>query len=187
MGESQPHAETVRKLAALTDIKAIAEAAGIPTAAVCDPMVNAVCGPFECEWVRGHFSADYTALSGLLYTGASTTVDVRMNALVGCFIRNFIDARKMTVSRLIADVEAGSSPECTVLCLPDFLAEKTGAMEPAQIERLYDLLVSRGSQERKTLLYVPSLDEARTAYGSDIADFLSTHFVPVTGEDVPTA
>jgi hypothetical protein len=123
----------------------------------------------ELEWVL-NFRAHQEHGRGLVLCGEQA--DVKMMAITAALLRNFIDARIMTVTNLL---ENDTSP--SVLLVPNFYVKAMNKALPAwQVQKLYDRLLERYSQNRPTVLYVESLAGLEKDYGSVLARHLKDHY-----------
>jgi len=136
-----------------------------------------VCSAKELEWVSNSPTHARNDIAGLVYVGVSDVED-RMNAMCGAFLRNFIDARVVTVQQLI---EPSGGPNPTVLLCPNFFLAKGAGGDVAQWEstRLYGLLLQRFNQGRLSVLYVADMDVLGTQYGAVFQKHIERHYTEV--------
>jgi hypothetical protein len=151
-------------------VKAIdryAQQAGIPVAAICTHLAHYV-GEDEQEWVSEYLASPRNdPPPGLLYVGAWPDVGTRMTGIAGAFIRNFVDARVVTVHQL---VEA-DFPDCAVLLVPNFYAPG-GNLTAWRAAKLVDGVLVRLHAGRPVVLHVADLDTMETAYGAPLRNAL---------------
>ena len=121
---------------------------------------------------------------GLLLTGLHKPgADTKMQAMTCTFLRNFIDARVLTVQHLLDEhEEAGIFPDPTVLLIPNLFVVQTGkALTAWMTQLLYDLLLSRHVAGRMTIAYVEDMDGLGKVYGSYFKQHLAEHYIEAKG------
>lgn len=133
------------------------------------------CPPAEVTWASNYRKMD-PDIGGLCLTGASGGVDVRMMAMCAAFLRNFINARVVTLYSLIeGDSEEYEVPE--VLLIPNFYVSTHGkTLTGWMIAKLHDFLMKRMVAGNKTVVYAQSLEQLRMDYGDILYDFIKTHY-----------
>lgn len=159
----------------LADLTKVTQVAGIPAKYVWSKL-SAYCGHDELAWVR---SIRHVATDGLAYTGKlSIPVDNKMFAITGAMLRNYIDARVMTVQDVLQKLKDGDMPTPTVLLIPNFCIEKGegGDIPQWQASSLLGLLYSRAAKEQKTVIYITSKVVLEKQYGSAIASHVEAHY-----------
>ena len=142
------------------------------------------CGPEEVEWVtkfRRH-QADGESF-GLCYLRKSPDAapDVRMAAIAGALVRNFVRARVMTLGTVLDLLAAGEPVEATCLLIPNFFLAKNegGTIAPWQVSALYDLLTHRGSMGLQTVISASSMVELGSEYGNAFSALVRNHYTVV--------
>lgn len=163
----------------IDDLPALARAANIPVQTVWTSMVG-VCTHAEIEYVRGLRRKSLDGVSGLVYLGASPSLPMtnRMMAMAGACLRNYIDARVMTLDDLLQGLKLGSLGTPTVLLVPNFFVgvKDGGKVAEWQISGLLSMLYSRQAEGLQTVLYVKSLTELSSAYGAAFKQHLDANF-----------
>lgn len=162
----------------LADLDKVVEIAGVQPKFVWTKL-SSFCGQEDIAWVRQFRSAD---TDGLAYTGKlDHPVETKMMAIVGAFLRNYIDARIMTVQEVIARLKDDSMPVPTVLLIPNFCIEKGdgGDIPQWQVSSLLGLLFSRVSKGLKTVIYTPSLAALEKNYGQPFRAHVEAHYTVV--------
>lgn len=136
------------------------------------------CDEDEVEWVR-NFPRNKREGLNLLLTGKNSNPETRCMAITGTLVRNFVDARIMTLRSIIDDADRALEP--TVLVVPNLYVSSFGKQLSAwQIQSLYDLMLNRLSANNKvTVAYVESLTALEADYGSLFAEHLKEHFLIV--------
>lgn len=124
--------------------------------------------PDEIQLIRSMPQWDQSGLRGLVYSG-SFSAHARLLAICGCMIRNFTDARFLTVHQLIDGVKADSHlRDVSVIALPDLyvsLQNGKSGMSPWQVADLYDILQTRVSSDLVTFGYVDNMQRLKSDYG----------------------
>lgn len=160
----------------IQDVGYYAELAGIQPHWIWQPLSPYV-GEMELEWVT-KFRRQH---AGLLFIGESdpeggSGAAKRMEAIVGCLVRNFLDARMRTLDEAL---EASEETQlCTLLAIPDLCA--SGEVQAGyRAAAVWGLLTRRATAGRKTVAYVRRLDFVAAALGQVVADHLHANFVEV--------
>lgn len=159
----------------LIDLDRFAETAGIPPVMVWSRL-NEFCSPEEVDWVR-HIKQSETV--GMVFVGAfGMPVEDKMMAIAGACLRNYIDARVMSVQDVIVRIKEQTMPNPSVLLIPNFCLEKGDGGDIAQwnISSLLGLLLSRLSKNLKTVLYVGSMAALEKNYGESFRKHIASHY-----------
>jgi hypothetical protein len=162
------HGELIR------DVAMYARLAGIRREWLWQPLADHV-EKREAGWASGYRSLVDRGIRGLLYVGAVNGVNDRMQAMVGCLVRNFIDARIRPTSQAITrigPIEESPPAACSVLFLPD-LCTGPGAQPDWFVRETISLFLERDAAGKQTVAYVQSMDMVRQVYGDCLADLLS--------------
>lgn len=160
----------------ITNLKKYAGKAGIPPKYVWSKL-SQYCSDADVTWVRKMREGTDC---GLIYTGTAYNVPVedKMMAIAGACLRNFIDARMMTVQDVIFRLKDESMPYPTVILVPNFCMSKddVSSVAPWQAAALLGWLYSRLAKNLKTVLYVGDMKTLESAYGEAMAKHLSAHY-----------
>lgn len=160
----------------LADLTKVVEVAGIPAKFVWTKL-SSFCGKEEIAWLRTLRSSEQ---DGLAYTGKlNNPVEDKMMAMVGACLRNYIDARLMSVQDVIQLTKDGDMPSPTVLLIPNFCVDKAegGDIAQWQTSSLLGLLYTRASKGQKTVLYASSLAALEKNYGRPFRDTVEAHYL----------
>jgi hypothetical protein len=158
----------------LMDIEHVCTTANIPQSFVHTSMAK-FCLPNDVEWVMNYPMEKAAGRGGLVITGSNS--EPRCMAITGALIRNFIDARVVTLNSLIEDAKTRAS-DPTVMVIPNlFMSTHGKPMTSWQIQKLYDILLNRLVSNRLTVVYVQDMNQLADAYGSLMAEHLTNHFV----------
>lgn len=168
----------------IQDMEHICYTAGIPAKCVEESMVGKAREP-EIEWFK-KFNKEKSEHAGLMFLGSADVLN-RMMYLTGALVRNFIDARLVTMSNVIPmkeNKEAQIDPvEPTVLLISN-LHVKTHGGKPLtawQIQILYDALISRLTAGKQTVVFVESLEGLGTDYGILFKELLLNNYKQIKG------
>ena len=161
-------------------IEGFARDAGIQPKWIWTALAN-TCGPDEVDYVR-KFKRHQAGgeVHGLCYLRKSRDAapEVRMAAIAGALVRNFVRARVMTLGTVLDLLAAGEPVEATCLLIPNFFVAKTqgGTIAPWQVSALYDLMTHRGSMGLQTVIAASSIAEMGSEYGSAFTAMVRNHF-----------
>lgn len=141
------------------DIDRIAQIARVPKKMIWTPLSKNA-GPQEIAYVTGFKRlANAEKSAGLLYTGKTSPL-TRMQAVCGALVRNFIDARVMTLQEVLAEIKFGGEIDCTCLLIPNFYEGKDMSKYlGSQASDITSMILSRHTQGMQTVLYVSSMSE----------------------------
>lgn len=161
------HPEVHKRI--IEDMERVCEIANVPASFVRHSM-KSFCQETEIEWVRSFNIHRKNGEYGLLITGTDKS-ETRCMAIVGTLVRNFIDARIMTLSSVITDPEEAKTP--TVLVIPNLYMSSFGKQFTAwQIQSVYDVLLNRLTTNKPTVVCVESITGLETSYGSVFAEHI---------------
>lgn len=157
------------------EIESVARRAGIPVQMVWTSMKD-ICSEDELEYVRQLRRKSPEGVYGLVYVGKSQGVHSildRMSAVAAACVRNYINAQVMNVNDVIRNVQAGTMPEPTVLCIPNFYIGAEADIPQWRSGALLDMLYSRQQSGLQTFLYVKDMDGLKSDYGESFAEHLN--------------
>jgi hypothetical protein len=159
----------------IKDIAHVSAVANIPQAFIQQSIVG-VCDPTEIQWVK-KFRMYRETRAGLVLQ-SKTEAEVHCMAICGALVRNFIDARVVSLSTLLEGAKTGNAPDPTVLIIPNFFQESLGKNLPAwRVAELYDLLLSRYTAGRPTVVAIDNMDAMGAAYGSSFTQHFASHYL----------
>lgn len=162
------------------DIENVAKAAGIPVKMVWTSAAT-YCTEDELDYTRTLPQHAAAGAYGYYYTGTkhAQPVHMRMMALAGACVRNFINAKVMTLQDVLTCIRKDAMPKPTVLFIPNFfISKEQGGTVPAwQVSGLLGLLLNRQAEDLQTYLYVEDMDDMAAQYGEAFRDHLTTYFV----------
>lgn len=163
------------------DLKSICDIAGIPDHFVFTKF-STYCGEEEKEWLRDIRHPEPNK-AGLVYTGSIDSINNRMMAIAGCCLRNFIDARVMTVQDVLLHEKQKELNRPKLVLVPNFFLAKSGGGNIAtwEISALLGWLYHRYAKELQTVLYVADMKLLANEYGQSFANHLKKHFYFIDG------
>jgi hypothetical protein len=156
-----------------------ARRANIPEAMILHKMSQFECSAAEIDYVKNLKRQAIKGNYGLVYHGKETKpVMTRMMGVAGACVRNFVEARLITLQEMLANIKEGDTPTSTVLLIPNFFVAKSegGKIADWHIAELLGVLYARMAKGQQTLLYVSDLEALRKTYGDPIASHLQNHF-----------
>lgn len=168
----------------IADIQGVVKQAGIPESYVWTPM-SMYCGETELDFVINLSThVDSTEpVFGMVYLGnvEGKPINDRMMSIAGACLRNYVNAKVMTLMEVIAALKEGNMPSPTVLLIPNFFMGRSGSGKIAEWETplLLDMLYKRQQESKQTVLYVSDLESLEVEYGHAFTDHLDGKFVPV--------
>lgn len=172
--ESQSVLDPVRHARLLEDIEKISMTSGVPTKFIKTSM-KAWCHDIELDYVS-NFRVLKSSHPGLLLP-ANTNVEERCMAIGGAFLRNFIDARVMSLLKVLDLVEAAEMPSPTVLLIPNLQINSSGKALPSwKVGQIYDLLVDRWSAGKQTVIGVESTSALSAGYGAAFSNHIKSYY-----------
>lgn len=168
----------------MADIHGVVQQAGIPESYVWTPM-STYCGETEIDFVI-NLSTHVDSIKpvfGMVYIGnvEGKPINDRMMAIAGACLRNYINAKVMTLMEVLTALRDNSMPSPTVLLIPNFFMGRSGSGKIAEWETplLLDMLYKRQQESKQTVLYVSAIDALEAEYGHAFTDHLDGKFVPV--------
>lgn len=160
----------------LADLSRIAAKAGIPPQYIWTKLSDFCTAP-DIAWVRRMREGTD---QGLIYTGTNFSVPVedKMMAIAGACLRNYINAKMMTVQEVLLKLKNDDEPTCTVILVPNFSMAKddVSGVAPWQAASLLGWLYSRMARNQKTVLYVGAMKTLEEVYGEAMARHLNAHY-----------
>lgn len=162
----------------VVELDNVCEIAGVRRKHVINSM-KGICSAEEMEWVRRFPQHRENECAGLAYVGASQ-IQERMSALCGALVRNFIDARIVTVQSLI-DMK-DPPPDPTVLIVPNFFIGKSGGGDLAtwHTTALLGVLIQRLNHSRLTVVGISDMNAMALQYGHTFREIIEAYYTQVS-------
>lgn len=149
-----------------SDLEAFAERAGIPPEAICTALGDYV-GPEEERWIREVLKSRRSPSPGFCYVGHWHDVTHRMAGMCGALVRNFVNARVLTVERFVEE-----RPDTAVVLIPNF---HPGQIPGWMVAKLADAFVGRAGI-KSTVITASTFEALREDYGGVVADLVTRRF-----------
>lgn len=162
--------DSVRHARLLADFDHICAIANVKPQFVHSSMKHQ-CDADEIDWVV-NFRMYRSTLAGLVIVEKTDSQD-RCYAICGALVRNFIDARVITLNNLLDAVTDKSVPEPTVMVIPNLYVPSLPAWKSSL---LYDVLLSRFTANLPTVVAVESMSKLQSLYGKAVHQHLTSHF-----------
>jgi hypothetical protein len=163
----------------LLNAEAVCAKAGVPIATLWSRL-SAVSGGEEYDWVR---DLKRTEDGGLLFLGKQAVpVEEKMRGIIGVCLRNYTDARMLSVQDVIRRLKSDEMVDPTVLLIPNFSLESDTGMKDWQSHELHGLLITRATEGRKTIMYADSWEAIGKQYGASLREHLETYYAVSTAK-----
>jgi hypothetical protein len=162
----------------VADLPGIARTANIPPQYVYKHSMKGTCSQAEVNWVRTFKTLVDKDIAGLALHGQHHTYE-RMLTIAGALIRNFIDARVMTLQSVIDQLKGGLAIEGTVVLIPNFHVspEKGGQLHPRFVGLLLDWMYQRYGEQKQTIIGIEGIEQIREDYGDDVCQLIAEHYM----------
>jgi hypothetical protein len=135
------------------------------------------CGDKEREWLKTIRSPE-DGQAGMVFTGSVVNVEDRMMAIVGACLRNYLDARLVTVQEILKMEKAHKNFEPPLICIPNFFLQKSSGGDIAtwEVSTLLGWLHRRFAADLQTVLYIADMQLLKSQYGVAFYDHITAHF-----------
>lgn len=162
------------------NLRKFAETAGIPEELIYTPLEKNV-SKREVQFMADQHLFFKNGFKGLLYSGDfDCSMLDRMSALVGCFVRNFMDAQVMLMSEVMENLKGGYEITATILAVPDFylVGNSVGKkMFDADASMLLSFLFRRANAKHLTLIHIEDVNAFEMEFGVSFGKFIDTYQV----------
>jgi hypothetical protein len=136
----------------------------------------------EVDWLARFRAHKASGKAGLCLMGEGQNAEVKMMAMAAALIRNFIDARVVTLGSMRNEAGEFAPPNPSVLLVPTFCVSFDGKpLATWQVQELYSMLVDRMAAGKMTVLYVVNWKMLRAQFGPTVTEFVQNNFT-VLGE-----
>lgn len=166
----------------LADLGHWSRQAGIPESFVFSSIHKYCDKAAELEYVESLLDPNIDVI-GMMYTGkiGGASINDRMMAIAGVCLRNYINAKVMTVQDVIQSLKDNTMPSPTVLLIPNFfMSSKKGHIAEWQVSGLLGMLYKRQQEGKQTVLYLSNKKELEAEYGESFTAHMNGKFVPIT-------
>lgn len=164
------------------DIRHVAHQAGVPEAMLHRSAAE-FCPDAVAEWFADMPKHRGSLQPGLCLVGKFPhTPSLIMQAMAAAYLRNYIDARVYTVTQLFEIREVEGLPDPSVMLISHLFMSLHGKPLTAwQVHTLMDLLSSRFTAGKITVVHVESLPKLAAEYGDAFAQHIKEHYRIVEG------
>lgn len=163
----------------IEDIERYADVANVPVSMIHEPLAQ-YCSSEEVAWIKGIMLHRENRVAGLCLTGIDSKrpVETRMWAMAAALLRNYVDARILTMTTLLDEHKDGEVESPTVLLIPNLYVEYAGGKPNTnwQVNILQDILMRRMVEKKITIIYVQSIEGLKKNFGEGIGVFIETHW-----------
>lgn len=161
----------------ISNIREYAKTANIPVQYIWS-ILGDHCLQEDFTWVK---QIRHVPESGMVYIGQpkdKLPIEDIMMAITGTLVRNYVDARMMTLQSILNHIEGNSMPMPTVLLIPNFFLPQNngGKIATWEVSSLLSLLLERTAADKKTILYVSNPLELEKEYGTAFKAHLTSHY-----------
>lgn len=153
--------------------------AGIPPFALLRPL-SASCTEQEIDLLKKIKHLMHQGVPGICYHGEfDSPVESKFVALVAMCMRNYMDARLMTVHTIKEMINEGTMPRPRILAIPNFYLKKGdgGELAPWDAGALQGMLLDRFNRGLFTVLYVQGLKAMSKEWGGSLVNHISNHYI----------
>lgn len=166
----------------ISSLPDVARTAGIPQHMIHRSMKDYLSAD-ELKWFV-NIRQNMQKWAGACFVGEhEPSINTKMMAICAALLRNFMDARVVTMAGLITATEAGDSLDATVLLVPNFSVDLEGGKPYTawQMSAVHDVLVERMAAGLPTILYARSMESLRKHYGEELEKFIAEHWALLEG------
>lgn len=122
-------------------------------------------------WVRDYNMSKSSGLIIKAGDAADCPMVCAASLIVAAFLRNYIDARVMSIHALVSETKAGRYEDPTVLILSNFATGDT--LAKWEITTVSSILIERQLKGKRTVLFAKSMTVISSLYGDNLAYILS--------------
>lgn len=167
----------------VSELESVSRSANIPASMVWTSM-HSYCSKEEIHFVTSMMKEASNGICGLAYLGEEKGVGVmsRMMAIAGACLRNFINARVMTLQEVLNGIKTNTLSDPTVMLIPDFFVggKASGAIADWQLSGLASMLLARQSRGQLTFLYVQDVQKLELDYGVTFSNLILSKYKTVS-------
>lgn len=179
--------DEVQHIQLLSDIAGYTRTAGIPEHYVWTS-AKEYCGDTELAYIdtikKSLHERDGSNI-GMVYEGdvEGAAINERMMSIAGVCLRNYINAKVMTVQAVLDALKAQTMPtNVSVLLIPNFFSSRAdgGRIAEWEVANLLGLLYQRQQDGKHTVLHVSNMKELGKEYGPSFKKHLQSKFIKIT-------
>ena len=160
------------------NIEVYAKQAGIPEHYVYHTSIGILEGK-EVKYAKTWNELPSKHVFGGYYTQKSEGYMERIYSIIGLSLRNYIDARIITLQDLITALKNGESIDNTLVCIPNLSVHKNsgGDVPSWQLSIVVGWLLGRINGKKQTIIYFEDTNTLKQQYGSLVETHIYNHFV----------
>jgi len=161
----------------IADISNVCRTANIPQNMLWQSATQ-YCSTVELDWLR-HFNVNKKQGRNLLLTGNHMVVpEVKMMSMAAALIRNFKDARLVTVNTIVdAHDDKVEIPDPSIMFIPNLYVRQGGKSLPSwKAQIIYDVLLDRLASSKPVVAYVEDLEAMGKEYGNSFVQHFKAHY-----------
>lgn len=170
----------------LADIDGYTRTAGIQPHYVWTS-IHSYCGDDEIayvETIKDSLTHQESDAIGMVYLGDidGASINDRMMSIAGVCLRNYINAKVMTVQDVLSAMKSESMPgNVSVLLIPNFFISRHngGHIADWEVSNLLGMLYKRQQEGKHTIIYVSDMKELEAEYGESFKKHIHGKFVPI--------
>ncbi len=154
-----------------------AEAAGIPEFYIYNS-AKQILNEDALDYLTGWGLNSERAVGGAWFSGINNCTD-SMYAMVGVMLRNFKDAKYITIQDLIAGVKSGKPPESRLVCIPNFALDKAqgGDVASWELAHVVGWMLSAHGAGQQVVAYCQTPELVNSIYGGVLDRHFDNHFI----------
>jgi hypothetical protein len=158
------------------DLDHVAASAGVPPIYLTRSM-EGVCSQEEIDWFLSNPLSTNSDSAGLVYTSLSFNEE-RLILLAAAFLRNYINAKIMSLQQVIDVCSKGGSPNCTVLLIPNFYLSRDsgGDISSWKISYILGMMYDRLSKNQLTVIHCETLSAMAASYGDSFSSLINNNY-----------
>lgn len=162
----------------IKDLPRFAQTANIPQSMVYEPL-SSYCGEDEIQWVANLKNHVDKGRFGMVYFGSgyNPRVDLRMMAIAGACLRNFLDARVLPLHVLLDKEE---TPDPTLLLIPSFCTTETTTLASWKRLEVADIILQRQFAGKMTVVQVDDVSALAKVYGVAVQDLIVNSYQQIS-------
>lgn len=171
----------------LADLDGYTRTAGIPEHFVWTSVKDYCTEEAEMDYVlsiKGSLQAKDGRVIGMVYLGDvdGAAINDRMMSIAGICLRNYINAKVMTLQDVLGALKTDTLPgNVSVLLIPNFFSSRSdgGRIAEWEVAGLLGMLYKRQQEGKHTVLHVSSLKELAAEYGTSFKKHLDGKFAVI--------
>ncbi len=171
----------------LADIEGYTRTAGIPEHFVWTPVTQYCETEEEMDYImsiKKRLHNKDGEIIGMVYIGDvdGAAINERMMSIAGVCLRNYINAKVMTVQDVLLAMKQDEMPSnVSVLLIPNFFATRKdgGHIADWEVSSLLGMLYKRQQDGKDTVLHVSSKTDLAAEYGTSFKKHLDGKFVVI--------